>query len=166
MAERICIGKISSAHGVKGLVKIFPLCEDYTLLHGTHFVDETSDKTLTVTLKNPIGKFILAEIEGITNREDAQLLKTSLYASRDILPEIADDEIYVDDMIGLIALDGNGETIGTVIDAPDYGAGILLDIKPANGQAFMVPLEHECVGTIDTENRCITITDHTQFIIE
>ena len=59
--KRICIGKITSAHGVKGLVKILPFGEDPALLEQ---VDEYK-----ITLKNPMGKYILAEIEGVNGRD-------------------------------------------------------------------------------------------------
>lgn len=165
--KRICIGKVSSAHGVKGLVKILPFCEDINLLNGKLFTSEQGHETLNITLKNSAGKFILAQIDGITNPEDAKALKCSLYVPREALPEIEDeDSFYIEDMIGLSVLDDDGQDIGTLITVENFGAGDLLEIKPKSGAAYFVPFQNEFVKDIDIENGTIIITNTKQFIIE
>ncbi len=165
--KRICIGKISSAHGVKGLVKILPFCEDINLLNGKLFTSEQGHETLNVTLKNSAGKFILAQIDGITNPEDAKALKCSLYVPREALPEIEDeDSFYIEDMIGLSVLNDEGQNIGTLIAVENFGAGDLLEVKPKSGAAYFVPFQSAFVGNIDIENNTITLLGAEQFIIE
>jgi len=58
--DRACVGRIAAPHGVKGLVKILPYGEAPSLI-------ELCD-TYTLTLKNRLGKYILAEIEGCADR--------------------------------------------------------------------------------------------------
>ncbi len=165
--KRICIGKIAGTHGVKGLVKILPYCEDINLLSGKLFTAETGNQTLNITLKNPNGKFILAEIEGITNKEDAQEHKCSLYVPRETLPEITeDDEYYLEDLKELTALNTSGETIGIIIALQNFGAGDLLELKPKSGQSYFVPFENEYVTDINLEQKTITLENASRFIIE
>ena len=165
--KRICIGKISSSHGVKGLVKIVPFGVDTSLLNGKLYTSETGNDTLDITLKNSLGKYILAQIEGVTSPEQAKLLKCSLYVSRETLPEITDeDEFYIEDLAGLNVLDNNGEIIGSVIALQNYGAGDLLEIKPKSGASYFVPFQNEYVPNIDIEKNCITIKNAESFIIE
>jgi len=164
--KRICIGKISSTHGVKGLVKILPYCEDTSLLSGEVLCDETSDKTLNITLKNSMGKFILAEIEGITTPEDAKKLKNLLYVPRNVLPEIDnDDEFYIEDLIGLDAHE-NDKKIGIIKAFDNFGAGDLLEIKPLSGETFYIPFQDEYVTNVDLDNKIIHVKDTERFIIE
>tara|TARA_R110001592_G_scaffold16881_20_gene71811 strand:+ start:642 stop:1166 length:525 start_codon:yes stop_codon:yes gene_type:complete len=165
--KRICIGKISSAHGVKGLVKILPYCEDTSLLNGVLFTEETGNKTLTVTLKNSAGKFILAHIEGITTPEDAKLLKCSLYVPREALPDIDDqDEFYIEDLIGLDALNDQGDKIGSVLALENFGAGDLLEIKPPSGSTYYVPFDDDYITAIDLDSRTITLENYARFQID
>jgi len=165
--KRICIGKINSAHGVKGLVKILPYCEDISLLNGKLFIGETGPDTLTITIKNSMGKFVLAQIDGVTTPEDAKKLKCSLFVPRETLPDIDDkDTFYIEDLLGINAIDDNQNIIGVVINVPDFGAGDLLEIKPKSGPTYYIPLLHEAVGDIDLEAKTVTISNAEQFIIE
>lgn len=165
--KRVCIGKISSTHGVKGLVKILPYCEDLSLLQGKLFIDEHSHKTLNITIKNPSGKYILAEIEGITNKEDAQDTKCSLFVPREALPEINDeDEFYIEDLKNLTALDKSGKAIGKTVAVQNFGAGDLLEIKPSSGQSFFIPFQDEYVPEVNIIEQTITLENYEHFIIE
>jgi len=165
--KRICIGKVTSAHGVKGLVKIMPYCDNTSLLNGECFTEKSDNKTLNITLKNPMGKHILAQIEGINTREEAQNLKCSLYVPRETLPDIkSDDEYYVEDLIGLSVIDESSKTIGKLIDVPNFGAGDLLEIKPKSGASYFVPFQDEFVIEVNIEQNTITVANADQFIIE
>ena len=164
MSKRICIGKITSAHGIKGLVKILPYCEDITLLNGKLYTDEHSEETLDVTLKNPMGKYYLSEIKGINDRNAAEKLKCSLYVSRETLPELDDnDTFYVEDLIGLNALDASGKTIGTIKTVDNFGAGDLLEIHPPGGESYYVPFHDEYVTNVDLSARVVTLQNADHF---
>ncbi|PCK00315.1 MAG: 16S rRNA processing protein RimM [Zetaproteobacteria bacterium] len=165
--KRICIGKISSSHGVKGLVKIIPFCEDTNLLNGILYTDKTGDDTLNITLKNSLGKSILAHIDGVTSPEQAKLLKCSLFVPREALPDIDNnDEFYIEDLAHLDVLNPDGEKIGTVITVQNYGAGDLLEIKPKSGASFFVPFQDEYVRDINLDEKYVTVENAEHFIIE
>lgn len=165
--KRICVGKIASAHGIKGLVKIFPYCEDTNLLNGKVFIEESGNKTLDITLKNPIGKYILAEIDQIITREQAETLKHSLYVSREVLPAINnDDEFYIEDLIGLKAQTSDGESIGKILGVQNFGAGDLFEITPNAGETFFVPVQEEYAPEINPKDGYIAFQNYRQFIIE
>ena len=142
--KRICIGRIAAPHGVKGLVKILPYGEDINL------IEQVED--YKITLKNPMGKYVLAEIKGVSSREDAESIQgTELFISRDKLPEIEeDDTYYIEDLIGLKTIDENGAEIGSVIAVHNFGAGDLLEIQPISGQAFLLPFNEETIVSVDT----------------
>ncbi|MFP4463658.1 MAG: ribosome maturation factor RimM [Alphaproteobacteria bacterium] len=168
--KRICVGKIASAHGVKGLVKILPYCEDLYLLEGELF---TSDKdahkdTIKITLKNRTSKYILAAIDGITTPEEAKKLKCSLYISRDTLPEINnEDEFYIEDLIGLQAIShDHGDILGTVKAVDNFGAGDLLEIAPIdNTTPYYVPFHDDYVSSVDLKNTSVTLKNTEIFRI-
>lgn len=164
MKNRICIGKIVSAHGVKGLVKILPFCEDLDLLEGSLYTAETGDETLDISLKNPVGKYLLAQVEGITDRSAAENLKCSLFIPREALPEARDGEYYVEDLIGLRAMTSEGASVGTVIAAPDFGAGVLLEIRPPAGDTFYIPFQSPHAGDVDLEARTVIVHDIQDFL--
>lgn len=140
--ERVCIGRIASAHGVKGLVKILPFGEDPALL------EQVSD--FRIKLKNSLGKHILAEIEGVHDRTGAEELKgTDLYISRDQLPEIEDeDTFYYQDLVGLPTVDEDGNPNGKVKAVLNFGAGELLEVRMSNGEEILIPFTDEYVPVV------------------
>lgn len=140
--KRICIGRFASAHGVKGLVKILPYGEDLSLLEQV--------EGYKITLKNPQGKFMLAQVEGVNDRDAAEALRgIELFITRDKLPEIEDDgSYYYEDLIGLTALDEHEEEIGKVIAVHNFGAGDLLEIQPTGGTSYMIIFNDENVPEV------------------
>lgn len=158
--KRILIGKITTAHGIKGYVKVRSFAEDETLLEtGTVYTSEEGPKTISLKLKNQMKDFWLAEVNGVSDRNVAETLRgTELYIDRETLPEADDDEYYVEDMKGLKVVDGQGNEIGTILDIVNYGASDLIDIRPSNGgQTFYVPFTDEIVLDVDFEKETVTV---------
>ena len=152
--HRICIAKVATAHGIKGLVKLHIFADDETLATGKLFTSESGDKTLSLTLKNQTAKHWLAEIEGITDRTDAEKLRgTELYIDETSLPDIDnDDEFYIADLLGLPCIDTSNKHIGKIITVENFGASDLLEIQPDGDESFYVPF---------TDDTILEITDTT-----
>ena len=159
--KRLLIGKIKTAHGVRGLVKVQVLCEDLDLLDGDLFTSESGDAALHLTLKNAMKDHWIAEIKNITDRTQAENLRgTKLYIDESALPEPEDGEIYYKDLIGLNVIDENKKEIGTVINVANFGAGDLLDIRPVSGgESFYLPYTDETVLEITKDSVSVMIPE-------
>jgi len=167
--KRTCLGKITAPHGIKGLVKIFPYGEEPALIETLSPVFTSEDKTLSVTLKNMMGKHILAQIEGCNSREDAEAIKgTELWVNRSDLPDLNNqDEFYIDDLSGLDAYDENtDEKIGKIMSVQNYGAGDLLEFKPLIGDSYFIPFQNEHVGDVSLDEKKLFLRDAKRFKIE
>jgi 16S rRNA processing protein RimM len=152
--KRICLAKIAAPHGIKGLVKLSFYGEDEQLLQaGPLYTSETGDDTLTLTLKNPMGKYWLAEIEGVHDRNATEALKgTALYIERERLPDAPEGEYYYEDLIGLNVVDDAGEKIGTLLAVQNFGAGDLLEIKPIKGgPTLLIPFTDDYVPNVTSD---------------
>lgn len=158
-ARRIHIGKIATAHGVRGLVKVLVTADDPHLVEtAVVYTGDKNDETIQLTLKNPVGKYWIAEVNGIADRDLALALRnTPLWIDRDDLPDAGDGEYYAADLIGLKAIDEQGGEIGTVIAVPDFGATPLLEIKPAGKPSFYLPFTTETVVKEDLDARHIVV---------
>lgn len=144
--NRICVAKIATAHGIKGLVKLHIFVEQADLANGELFTDEDGDKTLHIKLKNATAKHWLAEVEGVADRTDAEKLRgTNLYINKDTLPAPDKNEFYFSDLIGLPAIDKDGNEIGKIIATDNFGAGDLLEIQPIGNESFYLPVTVETV---------------------
>lgn len=158
---RICIGEIATAHGVRGLVKIRHYGDNPKALegYGPLYTTETGDKTVTLRLKHEAGGAVIAEVEGTTDRNDAEKLRgTQLWTERQALPPIKEEGVYYHaDLIGLEARTEDGAVVGTVTAVENFGASDLLEIKPPAGKKFFLPFVDDYVGVVDLENKTVIV---------
>ncbi len=167
MSERICVAKITSAHGIKGFVKVKIFTDKPTDLeqYNPLFVSKSTDKTLTITLKNSVKTQWVAEIEGITDRNQAEELRgTELFIEENALPSPDEGEFYYKDLIGMTVLNHEGTLFGTVLAVQNFGAGDLLEIKPPTGDSFYFPFNDEHCPLVDQEKKIIHTKDIESFI--
>lgn len=157
--KRIQIGEIATAHGIKGFVKLRSFVDDETLFEGDDvFTSETGDKKITLTLKNEMKGDWLAEVKGVSDRNEAERLRgTKLYVERDVLPDADDGEYYIEDLKGLKVVDKDGKDIGIVLSVENFGASDLLDIKPPVGSSFYVPFTDDTIIEVDFEGGVVTV---------
>lgn len=150
--NRILMGKIGAAHGIKGEVRITTFTEDPEAI-ASYGPLETDRPGLTVTIENArLNKTVLvARVKGVRDRNAAELLNgVSLFVDRDRLPAPDDeDDFYHADLIGLDARLDTGVSIGEVSALLNFGAGDLLEVRdPRSGDTFLYPFTKTVVPTI------------------
>jgi 16S rRNA processing protein RimM len=159
---RIALGKIVAAHGLQGEVKILPYGEDPALIEtlGPMHTSESGTKALSVHLKGTAGKYILAAVEGTTDRNAAEALRgTELYIDKNSLPPIQDANTYYHaDLIGLSVLDENGKPAGRVIDVQNFGGGDFLEIQPEGTESYYLPFSAPHLIEVDIAAGFVKIT--------
>ncbi|MEI9903163.1 MAG: ribosome maturation factor RimM [Asticcacaulis sp.] len=77
-----------------------------------------------------------------------RLVNLKLYVPRADLPEPDEDEYYITDLIGMAVVDTVGQPVGRVTSVDNFGAGDLLDIKPAEGASFYLLFTAENVPEV------------------
>lgn len=153
------LGEIGAAQGLKGEVRLRSYTAEPAAIARYGALEDETGRIIEIESVRPTAKTLIARIKGVTTREGAEALnRTKLYISRGRLPERETDEWYHADLIGLSAIGQNGETIGTVVAVQNFGAGDLIEIKPASGGAtVLVPFTHETVPEVDVEGGRLTL---------
>ena len=167
MSNRIRVAKITTAHGIKGFVKVKLYLENPKDIeqYNPLFTSQDKDQTLTLKLKNSIKTHWVAEIEGISDRNRAEELRgQELFIEESDLPEIEEGKFYHKDLIGMNILDNNQTIFGEVLSIQNYGAGDLLEIKPFKGATFFFPFNDDSCPTIDGDKKTIQTKDIESFI--
>ncbi len=168
--KRVCLGKITSAHGVKGLVKLLPFGEDYSLLETISplYTNESGDATISISIKSGSGKYLLATVKGCNDREGADKLRgTEIWVSRACLPELQNDnEFYIEDLTGLKIYTAENSYIGTVVSVQNYGSSDLLEVKPDIGETFYIPFLDEYISKLDIKSGKITVKNIEAIIFD
>lgn len=160
-ANKIFLGQIGAAHGIKGQVRIATHTQDPEAI-GSYGPLDTDRPGLTITLtKVRLQKnVVIAHIKGIADRTAAEQLNgVSLYIDRDKLPETEDeDDFYHADLIGLDARLESGVTIGKVSAVPNFGAGDLIEVRdPQSGDTYLYPFTRAVVPHVDIAGGFLTI---------
>jgi 16S rRNA processing protein RimM len=149
--ERLCVGVIAGAHGVRGLVRIKSFTEDAADLtaYGP-LTDEGGTRRFEVAVTGQAKGMLLARIEGIGDRDGAQALRgVHIYVARAALPELEEEEYYVTDLIGLGAEDPNGTPLGKIAAVQNFGAGDILEIECPGEEPLLVPFTKAAVPRVD-----------------
>ena len=123
-------------------------------------------RSFGIRLLHPIAGAFTARLTGIESREAAEALKgTRLYAPRDRLPPLPDDEFYHTDLIGLAVVDTGGASLGTVRAVLDHGAGDILEIARPGAPDLLLPFPRTVVPTVDLPGRRI-VADPPEGLVE
>lgn len=159
MTDRVCVGAIAGAYGVKGEVRLKSFCADpEAIADYAPLYTEDGKHAFAVTLTRAVKNGFSARLEGIGTKEQADALRgTRLFADRARLPALPDDEFYHADLIGLEVLDTGGTSLGTVRAVQNHGAGDLLEVElPGQSATVLLPFTHDAVPTVDlASNRII-----------
>lgn len=136
-------GKICTAHGVKGLVKVEHLCDSARVLTGSKrvFMKERdgSFTERTVVSTSVMGAFVLMNIEGINSREEAIAARGKIiYLHRDDVP-LTDGAMFIADMIGLPVFHSeSGAPLGEISDVSDVAGRRIYTVR-YEGRDVMIP---------------------------
>ena len=155
-SNRICVGAIAGAFGVRGEVRLKSFCAvaDDIATYGELF-SEDGRRRFAVKLTRPVNGGLGARLSGIETKEQADALKgATLWADRAALPSLPDDEFYHADLIGLEVMDTGGASLGQVRAIYDHGAGDILEVYGTSG-ILLIPFTRAAVPTVDLAARRI-----------
>ncbi len=149
MADRICVGAISGAFGVRGEVRLKSFCAVPEAIADYGPLGTEDGRSFRITLTRPVAGGLGARLSGVTDKDAADALRgTRLYVDRDKLPAPADDEYYHSDLIGLEVRDTGGVLLGRVSAVHNYGADDLLEVQGA-GESVLLPFTQAVIPTVD-----------------
>lgn len=160
-SNRILMGQIGAAHGIKGEVRITPFTQHPEAIADYGPLDtDRPGLVITITKARVQKNVIVANIKGVADRNAAEALNgVSLYIDRSRLPEPDDeDDFYHADLLGLEARLDNGVVLGKVSALPNFGAGDLIEIRDSqSGDTFLYPFTKAVVPTIRIAEGYLTI---------
>ena len=159
----IIIGRIGSAHGLKGWVKIHSFTElkSNIMQYQPWLVSINHDwRSLEVNEFTIQNKQLLARLPGIDNRDRAsEFTHAEIGIYRHQLPDLTKGEYYWEDLIGLTVKNINQTTLGYVDQVVNYGASDILMVKnKANNKDHMIPyVVNQFIKQVDLEQHVIVV---------
>lgn len=149
--DKICLGVIAGAHGVRGEVRVESFTADPAAIAAYGPLgDERGQRRLTLELVGEKRGQLVARIAGIADRDAAEALKgLRLYVERAVLPPPAQDEYYHGDLLGLAVEARGGGRLGVVKGLYDFGAGSVIEVERPGGASVMLPFTRAVVPVVD-----------------
>lgn len=163
MNRRILIGKVASAHGIKGDVKVLCYADDADLLFREEgvFTDETTQNRVVLSFKSePKANLFIAAIQGMKpDRNEAEKARNiKFYIERADLPEAQGNEIYHMDLEGMEVVSAEGKAMGKVLGVRNFGAGDLLEIQ-GKKESYYLPFAAPYLVSVDKTARVIVMNE-------
>ena len=159
MENLLRVGVISSTHGIRGEVKVFPTTDDAERFLDLEEVILDAGRE-QITLKIERVKFfknmVILKFKGYDNIND-RYKGRDLLITREQAVELGPDENFIVDLIGLLVVTDQGEELGTLTDVIKTGANDVYQVKLPSGKEVLLPAIKECILSVDLEKGMVTV---------
>ncbi len=159
MGNRVCVAQIGAPHGVRGEVRLWTFTEDpMAVVQYGPLETEDGARTFEITSLRRAKDHLVMRLRGVDDRDAAErLTNVKLFVPRERLPAPEEDEFYHADLIGLAAVDSDGNQLGKITAVHNFGAGDLLEIQPPAGVAMLLPFTDAAVPTVDLKGGRVVV---------
>lgn len=155
MEHLLRVGVITSTHGVRGEVKVFPTTDDMNRFKKlkTVILDTGKEhKTLNIESVKFFKNMVILKFKGFDNINDVEMWRQKdLLITRDQAVKLSPDENFIVDLIGLTVITDEGETLGVMQDVLQTGANDVYIVKMAGGKEVLLPAIKDCILNVDLE---------------
>ncbi len=148
--SRVCVAALAGAFGVRGEARVKSFTADPEAFAAyAPLQTEDGARAFDVRIVRGIPGGFACRLSGVRTREEAEALKGSrLYAPRERLPALPDDEFYHADLIGLAVVDPGGAPLGRVALVQNFGAGDFIEVT-GGPRPLLLPFTRAVVPTVD-----------------
>ena len=163
MSDRIALGIIRKAHGVRGEASVELWSESLDRLDDVDDVtlvspDEKDTREASIEAVRAHQGRLLVKFEGIDSPEELQSLRNwTIEVPEEDAEELGEDEYYLHDLAGLTLVDREGVVRGKVREAYEGGGGILLDVERPDGRRYDLPFAGDICVEIDLAKKQIVV---------
>ena len=162
MEQLLQVGVISSTHGVRGEVKVFPTTDDVKRFKKLKKVIlDTGKEQLPLEIEGVkfFKQFVILKFRGIDNINDIEMYKgRDLWVPREEAQELEEDEYYIGDLIGMEVVLEDNSHFGTLKDVMETaGANDVYVVELPDHQEVLLPAIRECILDVDLEENVMTI---------
>ena len=161
MEKLLQVGVITSTHGIRGEVKVFPTTDDpkrFKKLKQVILDTGKEKRDLEVESVKFFKQFVILKFKGIDNINEVERYKRCpLLVTRDHAVPLQEDEYFIADMIGMQVVTEDGALFGTLKDVIETGANDVYIIESSEHGEVLVPAIKECILDIIIEEQKMQI---------
>ena len=155
MENLLRVGVITSTHGVRGEVKVFPTTDDMNRFKKlkTVILDLGKEQmTLTIEQVKFFKNMVILKFKGLDNINDVEMWRQKdLLITRDQAVKLQPDENFIVDLIGLKVVTDEGSKLGVMTDVIQTGANDVYVVKMNSGKEVLLPAIKDCILHVDLD---------------
>ena len=161
MEQLLRVGVISSTHGVRGEVKVYPTTDDVNrfkklkkvvLDTGREYMD------LEISTVKFFKNQVILKFKGIDNINDIEKYKgKDLLVHREDAVTLEENENYVADLIDLKVVTDEGQVLGYLTEVMETGANDVYVVETEDGKELLLPAIRECILDVDLDEEIMTV---------
>lgn len=157
MEDMLRIGVITTTHGIRGEVKVYPTTDDVNRFKDTDevvLVTKSGNMTLHVEGVKFFKNLVILKFKEFNNINDVEgFRKCDIMVTRENALPLEEGQYFLCDAIGATVYNEEDETeIGRVKDYMETGANDVFIIETKDGNEVLFPIIDECIKDVDTEN--------------
>lgn len=161
MENYLRVGVITSTHGIKGEVKVYPTTEDPQRFRQLEQVILDTGKEL-IPLDIEEVKFfkqmVILKFRGIDNINDVQKYRNmDLLVTRENAIKLEEGEYFICDLINCEVFTESGERLGILTEVMTNAANDVYVVQMDNGKEVLLPAINDCILNIDVENKKVIV---------
>ncbi len=161
MEQLLRVGVISSTHGVRGEVKVYPTTDDpnrFKKLKKVFLDTGREHLELEISGVKFFKNQVILKFKGIDNINDIEKYKgKDLLVSREDAVELGEHENYVADLIDLLVVTEDGEELGILTEVMETGANDVYIVETKEGKEILLPAIRDCILDVDLEEEVMTV---------
>lgn len=161
MEDLLKVGVITTTHGVRGEVKVFPTTDDpkrFKKLKNVILISGAEQLELEISNVKFFKNLVILKFKEFDNINDIEKYKKAeLYVTRENVVELEEDEYFIADLIDLKVVSDEGEELGVLSDVLQTGANDVYVISKDGTSDLLVPAIKDCILDVDFENEVMTI---------
>jgi 16S rRNA processing protein RimM len=161
MEDILRVGVITTTHGLRGEVKVFPTTDDpqrFKQLKEVLLDTGKERRKMEIASCRFQKNLVILKFKGIDNINDVeQYKKCDLYVSRKNAVKLEENENFISDLIGLNVVLEDGTEFGTMKDVILTGANDVYVVETTEGKEVLLPAIRECVLDVNLDTEIMTV---------
>ncbi len=155
MEDLLQIGVITTTHGLKGEVKVFPTTDDVNrFLDLDEVILEDRGKQIVLHAESCrfFKQFVILKFKEFKDINEVEKYKKApLYVTRENAVPLEEDEYFIADLIGLKIITETGIELGMLKNVIATGANDVYEVELIDGGNVLIPAVKDCILDVDME---------------
>lgn len=161
MEDMFRIGVITSTHGIKGEVKVFPTTDDaarFQDLKKCYIRTKNGDIEVEKKSCKFFKNMVILGFREFDNVNQAECYRQcEIYVKREDAIPLSENEYYIADIINADVYEDNGKKLGILTDVLFTGANDVYSVTMEDGKELLIPVIPDCVLDINTDEKRVTV---------